>query len=1130
MVAAGVPPQPLAKTADTCSSGLLARGRLITALGTLALLGAAAPAHGAVVLSQSGSTLTATGGNGAEFLQIGSLFGNLHIRSDGTTGSGTSCNIYNGGLDANCTGITQLILNLNGGDDVAFQDLSYDPLTIQITVNAGEGNDSIGQSDSCYFCATGPWQGPSTLRGDGGVDRLTSGTAADTVEGGAGDDTLDAGAGIDTVNGDGDNDALKGGADGDTLSGGTGDDSLTGGTGADALNGGTGVDTAGYSGHTAGVTISSDGAGDDGNSSDGPAGSRDTIGGDVEALLGSPYDDTLLGGPADDTLDGGAGSDDITGGGGVDTVSYASRVFPGVTVSLDGLRNDGGAADGIGDLVDTENIIGSAYDDTFSGDSGPNRFDGGEQSFNGGDTVTYAGRAQPVTVTIDGNADDGAALEGDFVTTTVEHVTGGDGADSLTGHGISLIGNRLKGGPGNDTLHGGPDAGTNGRPDVLDGEDGDDSLTAAPGTAFSTLNGGPGHDDLNGGTGRETLIGGTGSDTIDGGGQTDIVSYADRTAGVQVATTGGDQNGNSDDASADATKRDTIAADIEEIWGGSGPDTLTGGPGADTLRGNPGSDTLNGGEGNDTLSAGSAFCCTSETSSNTLNGGGGNDVLNGADGPDVLSGGADVDQLLGFAGADDLAGDAGADVVYGMDGADNLDGGADNDTVDGGDGSDTLVGGGGPDMLVGGSGVDTADYGPRTEPIVVNLLSTTAGEDGGASDGAAGSRDSAGTDIERLIGGSGGDQLTGNTLANEILGGSGQDLIAGGGGADVLDGEGDADDVRGDAGADTVRGADGSDDLHGDADVDTLEGGQGDDDLDGGAGNDNLNGDGGVDRADYSTRGGAITADLDGVADDGEAGEADVFTSIEGFLGGVAGDTLTGDGGVNNIDGGAGPDDIDGGAGADTLRGGEGFDRILARDSSTDDVACGAGGDFTFADLLDVVNADCEGIDRGGNQGPQGPPGSPGPTGATGPTGGDGQNGAQGPQGLPGAQGPAGSNGDSIQGPAGPQGTPGPAGPVGPQGPPGRNATVVCRPKGTKRVKVTCRVTLVRARGTTAAVRIARKGRTYATGSRRLRRGTATFTLTGKRRMRTGRYQLTLVLRDAAGRRAGSLIRVIWVL
>src|SRR5262249_35915529 len=143
----------------------------------------------------------------------------------------------------------------------------------------------------------------------------------------------------------------------DTLDGGPGDDTLEGGPGADSLNGGTGIDTVTYAAQpgpvrvTLGAPTEADGGA--------PDGVGDTVGADVENVVGSRGDDTLVrdaglnrldGGPGDDVLHGqggadpligDAGADLLDGGPGIDTASYQDRdATAGVAVTLDGLPND----------------------------------------------------------------------------------------------------------------------------------------------------------------------------------------------------------------------------------------------------------------------------------------------------------------------------------------------------------------------------------------------------------------------------------------------------------------------------------------------------------------------------------------------------------------------------------------------------------------------------------------------------------------------------------------------------------------------------------------------------------------------------------------------------------------------
>jgi len=88
-------------------------------------------------------------------------------------------------------------------------------------------------------------------------------------------------------------------------------------------------------------------------------------------LNGGPGNDTLFGGDNIDRVIGGPGADTMGGGGGTrDIVSYEDS-GSGVTVDLDALGADDGAA-GEGDTVlsDFEGITGSPFDDTLFGNEG----------------------------------------------------------------------------------------------------------------------------------------------------------------------------------------------------------------------------------------------------------------------------------------------------------------------------------------------------------------------------------------------------------------------------------------------------------------------------------------------------------------------------------------------------------------------------------------------------------------------------------------------------------------------------------------------------------------------------------------------------------------------------------------
>jgi hypothetical protein len=177
---------------------------------------------------------------------------------------------------------------------------------------------------------------------------------------------------------------------------------------------------------------------------------------------------------------------------------------------------------------------------------------------------------------------------------------------------------------------------------------------------------------------------------------------------------------------------------------------------------------------------------------------------------------------------------------------------------------------------------------------------------------------------------------------------------AGGDGNDVLQGNHFADVLNGGAGNDRLEGNGGDDGLFGGVGNDDIFGGFGNDDFQGNAGADLIDGQQGVDRLTYGVQA-PVTVTLDGVANDGVAGEGDNVRSIEILEGGDGGDTLTGSAGNETITGGLGNDVITGGGGTDTLHGTGGDDLIDARDAVKDTVHCGFGQDQAILDLVDVV-------------------------------------------------------------------------------------------------------------------------------------------------------------------------------
>jgi Ca2+-binding RTX toxin-like protein len=341
-------------------------------------------------------------------------------------------------------------------------------------------------------------------------------------------------------------------------------------------------------------------------------------------------------------------------------------------------------------------------------------------------------------------------------------------------------------------------------------------------------------------------------------------------------------------------------------------------------------------------------------------GGSGGDTLNGGNGPESLCGGADNDALNGGGGNDRLdfpCTDPQEDQTLGID---TLNGQAGDDQLNGGPERSPEE----ADTLIGGDGVDTADYDQRVAPLTITL-------DGVPADGEVGEDDNVASDVENVIGGTGGDTLVGSAAPNALDGRDGSDVVSGAGGDDAVAGAIGNDTVSGGDGNDTLNGAepglvgaDGDDKLNGGAGADALHGGPGDDSLDGGPGPDQINGEAGRDTLSYVARAKPVTVILDGRADDGEDGEHDnVASDVEVVLGGTLADTLEGDRLANVFQGGLGEDYVRGNGGVDALGGGGGSDLVWARDGTHDTVDCGGGGDIAVIDRNDDAR-NCRWVDR----------------------------------------------------------------------------------------------------------------------------------------------------------------------
>jgi Ca2+-binding RTX toxin-like protein len=412
----------------------------------------------------------------------------------------------------------------------------------------GVGTDTLGGIENLTGSAgddflTGDGLG-NFISGGGGGDEINGGDGNDTIRGGAGNDILGGGSGVDfvdfrlsaggvtanlgagTATGEGTDSATgfenalgsnaadsltgTGGANvligylgNDTLNGADGADNLRPGAGDDALDGGGGIDMVELTSAPGPVTLNLDTGSASGEGSDSlsnlerATGSshNDSLTGNSanNLLLGLAGNDTLNGGAGTDILRGGAGNDGLDGGdGAADTADFAGA--PG-GVSAD-LLNGAATGDGSDTLSNLEDLIGSAHNDTLTGNDTGNFINAG----GGNDTINAGG----------GN----------------DTVRGGPGNDTVDGGtGTDYLDYRLAPAPVTATLATSPGSASG---------DGTDSLTAVEnflGSGFNdtltgsdlanNLNGGAGNDTLSGLAGNDTLTGGAGDDTLDGGDGTD---------------------------------------------------------------------------------------------------------------------------------------------------------------------------------------------------------------------------------------------------------------------------------------------------------------------------------------------------------------------------------------------------------------------------------------------------------------------------------------------------------------------------------------------------------------------------------------------------------------------------------
>jgi Ca2+-binding RTX toxin-like protein len=730
-------------------------------------------------------TAEVNGGNGAEMFSV--TANGSRVRFDRLSPAPFSLDI----------GTTEnLVVNMNGGDDTFTASNGLANL-ISLTVDGGAGNDTITGGD-----------GADTLLGGDGNDVIIGGRGNDQLFGGAGDDTFvwNPGDGSDTIEGGDGNDTLVfNGAniaekidieanhhrvtftrDVANISmdlNGVENIQFNALAGADTVTVGdlTGTDVKQVS-----LDLGSNGAGD------GAADSvivNGTHGADQISVAGSGGSVTVAGLPATVNISDSEGANDaltINAGAGNDTIN-ASTLAPGVI----GLTIDGGAGN--------DTIIGSQGDDMLLGGDGNDTVTGGRGSdvallgdgndtfiWNPGDgsdtvegqagtdTLQFNGANVAEKIDISANGQrvrlfrDVASITMDLNSIENVNVATLGGADTLTvndltGTDAKQVNIDLSATPGSGQGDGAADN------VIVNGTQGDDTISVASGAAGVTVNGLAAKVTIAG------AEGGLDSLTVNGLAGNDTINASNLKAGLINLTINA---GAGDDTVTGSQGNDTVI-------GGQGSDVAKLGAGDDTFVWNPGegSDTVDGQAGNDTLvfnganvsenidlsANGSHALLTRDVGNVTMD-------LKSMETVDINArGGADAITV------DDLAKTdvRNVNIDLGATGGGG-DGAVDTVVINGTSASDVInvVNNNGVITVTGLAAEVTISNFEATDKLVINGL---GGDDAIVASGLSGM-------LLTADGGDGNDVLIGSHGNDTLLGGAGDDVLIGNGGQDVLDG------------------------------------------------------------------------------------------------------------------------------------------------------------------------------------------------------------------------------------------------------------------------------------------------------------------------------------------------------
>src|SRR5450830_1085650 len=604
-----------------------------------------------------------------------------------------------------------------------------------------------------------------------------------------------------------------------------------------------------------------------------------------DLLYGGAGVDTIIGGSGNTYFEGGAGADVLTGGTqGVNTAGYKNS---GAGVTIDLTTGHGTGGDAQGDvLTNIQNLIGSAYNDTFVANDKINRLDGGS---GGSDTVSYAASTTGVTVNLITGTGSGGYAEGDTYV-NIQNVIGSAFSDVFI---ANTLANHLDGGSG-----------------------GSDTVSYASSTAGVTVNlstgvgsGGSAAGDtythvqnVIGSAYNDIFVANIDANSFDGGsGGLDTVSYVNSAAGVTVNFVSG--RGVGGDAEGDTYNR------IQNVIGSAHDDTFIAGPDSRNFDGGiGGSDTINYGAStaavtvNMVTMSGSGGYAQNNTYANIQNATGSSYsdtfisslAANHFDGG--LGGSDTVSYALSNAGVTVSLYDGSASGGYAQ--GDTL---AHIQNVIGSDYNDTFIASSEVNNFEGGLGVNTVSYFYATGSVMIDLTNTIGTGTGGSlyANGDSFSH------IQNLIGGASDDTFVASLDANKLDGGASSSTshnrvsyTASNAGVTV--------DLNYTDGTGTSGGYAQGDQL---LNIQDLTGSNFDDTFVANAANNNFDGGGGSNRVSYAMSNAAVTVDLvDGTGAGGYAA-GDTYVNIQNVTGSALSDTFIASAATNAFDGGAGGSD-----------------------------------------------------------------------------------------------------------------------------------------------------------------------------------------------------------------------------